>query len=405
MINKTKIIDYLLVYFLVAFSGIPFFYRSRIEVLIVFLFFPLMVFLYRKRKVDKYIIYYIAFALLIQAGQVLKFYYLPVTTFIGLHVRLLFAYLTLKAVDKRFVGYYVNILVISVIISWFFYFLSYHSSFEYILRDKIAPFFKHPFLKESNYNYFKNVILYTINTKGEGFLFLKRNSGPFWEPGAFSGFLIIALLFNSIRKKYLWNRKNVILILGLISTFSTTGLIGLLYVIISYYLVHQNVKRRIVFVPVLIVGVIYLFVSVDFIGDKIMRKLSFTDYTYNTRFKSAQKDIIDFAQSPFVGLGRAEKTRFGEETEERKIHRNNGVTNLLASYGIFAFFLYFILTWIGWRNYCRSRKFNTNFALFALGGIWLIGFSEVYFTKVFFISLTMLPVLYEPVVNEEEVEE
>jgi len=401
MINKTKIIDYLLVYFLVAFSGIPFFYRARIEVMIVFLLLPLLVFVYRKRKVDKFIIYYIAFVFLIQAGQVLKFYYLPITTFIGLHVRILFAYLVLKSVDKRFVDYYVHVLVVSTLISWLFYLPSYNSSIEYFLRHNLAPYFEHPFLKESNYKYFDNVLLYTINTKGEGFLFLKRNSGPFWEPGAFSGFLIIALLFNIIRKKYLWNKGNVVLILGLISTFSTTGLIALFYVIISYYLIHQNIKRRIVLVPVLIVGVIYLFVSVDFIGDKIVRKLSFTDQTYNTRFKSAQTDLIDFAASPIVGLGRSEKTRFDEEQNTRKIHRNNGVTNLLAMYGLVTFILYFLLMWKGWRDYSLQSGFNSTFAIFALGGIWLIGFSEVYFTKVFFIALTMLPVLYQQDMIEE----
>ncbi len=403
IINKTKIVDYLLVYFLVAFSGIPFFYRSRIEVLIVFTLFPLWVFIYRQRKIDKFIVYYLAGVLLIQAGQVLKFYYLPFSTFVGLHARILFAYFTLKAVDKRFADYYVHVIVFSVIVSWFFYLPSYSSSFEYFLSHTLAPYFEHPFIKESNYKYFDNVILYTINTKGEGFLILKRNSGPFWEPGAFSGFLIVALLLNIIRKRYLWNKGNVVIMLGLISTFSTTGLIALFYVITSYYLIHQNIKRRIVFLPLLIGSVIYLFVSVDFIGDKIVQKLSFTDQTYNTRFKSAQIDLIDFTESPLVGLGRSEQTRFSEEQNVRKIHRNNGVTNLLASYGIFAFIIYFFLMWYGARQYCHYRNFNPVFALYVLGGIWLIGFSEVYFTKVFFIALTLLSVLYGLPEAEEEV--
>ena len=394
-----------MVYLLVAFSGIPFFYRSQIEVLIVTMLFPAMVFILRKRKLDKFIIYYLVLTVLIQAGQMLKFYYLPLTTFLGLHIRILFAYLTIKAVGKRFVDYYVHILVFSVMISLFFYIPSYYPGFEYFLKSTVAPFFKHPFLKESNYDFVDNVIVYSINTKGEGLVFLKRNSGPFWEPGAFSGFLIIALLLNTIRTKYFWSRVNVVLILGLMSTFSTTGLIALAYVLIAYYLVHQSLVKRIFLIPLLLIGIGYAFVSIEFIGDKIVRKLSFTDQTYNTRFKSAQKDLNDFSTSPWVGLGRYEKTRFDEEQEQRKIHRNNGVTNFLAMYGSIAFIFYFTFIYRSFRAYCRENEFIGAFAFFALGGVVLVGFSEVYFTKVFFIALTMLSVLYSQPSEHEDVRE
>ncbi len=394
MINKTKILDYLLVYLLVAFSGIPFFYRARIEVLIAFLAIPLGVFVYRKCKLDKFIVYYLAFVLLLQMGQVLKFYYLPVSTFLGLHARLLFAYFTIKALGEKFIGHYINVLFFSVVVSLLLYLMSYSSGFEQFLKQSVAPIFKHPFLKESNYVYSPNIIFYTLNTKGEGFIWLKRNSGPFWEPGAFAGFLIVALLLSVMVSKRLWTKKNMVLIAGLISAFSTTGLIALCYVIVVYYLAQKDLVKRGLVVPLLLVSVTYLFFSVDFLGDKVVEKMSYSNKTYNTRFKSAMTDLEDLTKSPLVGLGRSDVTRFDEEQDSRKIHRNNGVSNLLATYGIIGFVLYFLLMLTGFKKVCKQSGFNHVFALYALAGICIIGFSEVYFTKVLFLALTMLPVIY-----------
>lgn len=394
LINRTKILDYLLVYLLIAFSGVPFFYRSRIEVLIVAMLLPAAVFVYRKRKIDKFILYYLLVALLVQLGQVLKFYHLPVTTFIGLYVRIVFAYLCIKAIGVRTIKYYVDILVFSILLSSVFYLLSYLPFFEQFLLERLAPMFEHPFLKASNYSVTDNIIVYSINTKGEGLVWLKRNSGPFWEPGAFAGFIIIAMIFNIVKTKRLGGKVNAVLLLGLISTFSTTGFIAVAYLYGAYYLISQSLLKKMIVLPLLLILFAYSFLSIDFLSKKVMRKLSFTDQTYNTRFKSAQSDLFDFVSSPIVGLGRSQKTRFNEETNKRKIHRNNGVTNFLAMYGVFVFIFYFTLILWTFRALCNYYNFNIRFAPFALGAIFLIGFSEIYFTKVFFIALTMLPLIY-----------
>ncbi len=400
MINLTRIIDYTLVYLLVAFSGIPFFYRSRIEVLVVCLLIPLAVFIYRKRKIDKAIIYYMLIALTVQVGQTLKFYDLPLTTFIGLHVRILFAYLVIRSVGAKLVSNYINIIAISIVISLFFYLFSYIPAFEQALVN-LSSFFHHPLLKEGYYRVPDNIILFTINTAGEGLVALKRNSGPFWEPAAFAGFITIALLFNVIKTGKLFNKTNNLLMLGVVSTFSTTGLIVLLYIILGYYTLHGNTLKRIILVPLLIIGGIYLFVSVGFLGEKVMSKMSYTSQTYNTRFKSATLDLEDFMNSPFVGVGRSDTMRFQDSEDNRQRHRNNGVTDFLAVYGLPIFILYF--GYLYWGFYCYNRRFqrSSNYSVLALGAVFLIGFSEIYFTKVFFIALTMLPMLYCRMTNEE----
>ncbi|GAF03661.1 O-antigen ligase family protein [Saccharicrinis fermentans] len=394
MLNVTKITDYLLVYLLVAFSGVPFFYKAHIAMLIVSLALPAFIFVRRKRNVDRFFIYYVVFVLCIQVGQMLKFYEFPIQTYLGLHVRVLFAYLSIKAVGKKMMTYYVDILVFSVWTSLFFYVLSYVGSIEHFFENSIAPLFSNPLIKETNYKIWPSVILYTFNAQGEGLEWLKRNSGPFWEPGAFSGFLMVALLFNIIISGQLNNKKNRILMLGVLSTFSTSGLL-VLVVLISFYLVlNRDLLRRYVLVPIVVITGIIAFFSVDFLGSKVVRKMSYSDATYNTRFKSAQIDINDFMQHPVLGMGRSQSTRFHGETEARAIHRNNGVTNHLVMYGAIAFLIYFYLIYLGFYRMCRVYDVNRRMAFFALIIILLIGFSQIYFTKVFFIAMTLIPVLY-----------
>lgn len=401
-LNLTKITDYLLVYLLIAFSGVPFFYRAEITMMMAAMLLPACVFLFRRKKVHKFIFVYITIALVVQLLQMLKFNFLPLNTFLGLHLRILFAYMVLAIVGSRFMKLYIDLLVISVIISLFFYFFIYIPAFESLMVNKVAPLFENPFIKESNYKVWPNIILYTFNSQGEGITLLKRNSGPFWEPGAFAGFLTLAILFEIIRTGSLWTRKNRILIFGLITTFSTTGIIVLMFIVMSFIYVRMQLGGRLILIPlVLTIGVIS-FQSVDFLGKKIKSKMSYDMYSYNTRFKSAAIDLKDFVDNPLVGVGRSSVTRYqGQQLDRRSMHRNNGVTNHLAMYGIFYFIAYFFMIYQGYKTYCMKQGINAKFALFCIISIFLIGFSEIYFNKVLFYALTMLHFIIKDSSNEE----
>ncbi len=394
MINLTKITDYLLVYLLIAFSGIPFFYKAHILMMVGFTAFPLLVFFIRKRKFDWFIIIYILVAMAVQVGQMMKFYQLPLLTYLGLHVRILFAYLVIKSVEEKTIKYYVDILCFSVYSSLVFYLLSYNGAFDSLLKNTVAPLFTNPLIKDQSYTVWPSVILYTINPSGEGFSWLLRNSGPFWEPGAFSGFLIVALLFNIIVTGTLFNKQGKVIILGVVSTFSTSGIIVLAFVISAYLFLNKNSVSRYILLPFMFIISAVLFVSVDFLGAKVVSKMSYSNSTYNTRFKSASIDLQDFSENPFLGLGRADATRFKGETRTRTIHRNNGVTYHLATYGIIIFVLYFSLMYLAFYRMGNYWQTDSRMAVFALITIFLIGFSQVYFHKPFFIALTLLPVLF-----------
>ena len=405
LINQSKITDYLLVYLMIAFSGVPFFYKAHIAMMLAFMVFPFCVFVYRKRKIDRFLLYYLLVVLVVQVGQMVKFYEFPLQTYLGMYVRIFLGYFVIKSVGRKTVDYYVNILVFSVLTGSVFYLLTYVSPIESFLEDSVAPLFENPFIKKSEYRYWPTVILYTFNSQGEGLMWLKRNSGPFWEPGAFSGFLIVALLFNIIRTGKLVNHKNMLLMLGIVSTFSTSGLIVLVAVVIFYMVLNKDAIKRLILVPIIVSLGMMAFFSVGILGDKVIRKMNYTNKTYNTRFKSAELDIKDFLKNPLLGMGRNKETRFRGVTEARTIHRNNGITNHLAMYGGIIFLLYFYLTYLTFYRMCRVYEVDKRMAIFALITILLIGFSQVYFIKVFFIALTLMPVLYGKMEARKKVEE
>jgi len=116
-----------------------------------------------------------------------------------------------------------------------------------------------------------------------------RNSGVFWEPGILQSYLnILFFLEMSIFK-----RNKILLsliVLGIFSTYSTTGLL-LLFIQVIYFLQKQY-KSMISTVLILIVGVPLYFVFSANMSEKI----------YGDREASFQKRLFDLTQPFFIAL-------------------------------------------------------------------------------------------------------
>jgi hypothetical protein len=394
-LDKQKAIDYTMVYLLVAFTGIDFFARTGVEFMIPVIAWIGVIFYIRKKLIDKFFVYFFLFFLVVQLLQSVKFYSLPLGTIFGVQFRILFAYLVLRNLEEKFIDYYINIMYYSAILSFFFYIPSYVPGFERFLVSTITPLFKSPFIDyESHYSVMPSLIVYTVNTKGEGTDSILRNSGPFWEPGAFAGFLVIALLFIVIKEKSMFSKKGNILMLALLSTFSTTGIIVIAVIIISYIMAHRSIVLKLMIVPLLLLVSYVAYNSLDFLGKKISNNMAVDDATYNNRFKSAYIDYMDALDNPLLGLGRAPETRFKGIKDPVLNHRNNGVSDYLASYGFVVFLVYFVLIYYSYRKLCLHYGFNPNFALYCITIMILIGFTETYFSRPYFYILTMLFLVY-----------
>ena len=210
--------------------------------------------------------------------------------------------------------------------------------------------------------------------------FFVRNQGCSWEPGRFAVMLIPAIYSNLSREgvKFHKNKKVIILLLALASTFSTTGysIVILLYFI--FWLSGINGKTIFTFLFIALPLSVYIY-SLDFMGEKIQDKADFegltnkrmANFDYHARkdddeyvgsldrFESAFFEWANFQKEPLLGYGRNwNHSWFRQEITENYV-LSGGLVKILSQYGIFVgIFLYIILFFSSLRisRACRHRK-------------------------------------------------
>jgi hypothetical protein len=324
-------------------------------------------------------------------AQMVKFNYLPLSTYLGVFIRIIFAYLTVRILGRNFTKYYVDIIYVLSIIGFFVYVPQLiMPGFGRFLATHISPLLRNP-LYAGDIWYAPDIILYVFNS-GVG---TYRNCGAFWEPGAYAGFLIIAMIFHYLESKTITDKKSIVLLVALLSTMSTTGLIALGCFLVLFLGNRVAPIYKIILFPSIFAAIVIAFISLDFLGDKISEQLDVENTHHNTRFKSAVLDLRDFAENPVLGLGRDPKTRHKGITNPILTHRTNGLSNYLVTYGIFIFLFYFGSIYYAFHKLCLKNNYPVKYALYSLILIFIVGFSEVFFSLPFFYGLAMLHMAIE----------
>ncbi len=184
-----------------------------------------------------------------------------------------------------------------------------------------------------------------------------RNSGMFWEPGAFAGYLVLALLLVVGQRKTRPVAKWVLiaLVLGLLSTQSTMGYIAGA-VIGFYYLVDQFMRERIVimlpYIPYILfsaaVSVYIAATELDFLGEKINEQIVNTVDARGVhqinRFGNFLYDLDHIKQRPLMGWSANPETRFYLDPMLQEFISGQG--NALTGYWVrFGGIGFFVLMW------------------------------------------------------------
>ncbi|HEY4936431.1 MAG TPA: hypothetical protein VII44_07615, partial [Puia sp.] len=133
-----------------------------------------------------------------------------------------------------------------------------------------------------------------------------------------------------------------------------------------------------------------LYTKLDFLNNKINKQIEYSNKGVpgESRFNSFLADMKLMEGHHLIGTGRNIEMKFGKKfynLDRRTIHRNNGVGVLLSAYGIPFFLLFFFLTW---KTFYSILQNKTN-AWMAVVLLLIIGFSEDYFFKAFFISVAL----------------
>jgi len=223
------------------------------------------------------------------------------------------------------------------------------------------------------------------------FMGLIRNSGPFWEPGAFGGYLMLALIFNTLLHHTLLRKENLIYLAAILTTFSTTTYLALLFFTMAYVFVH--IKNPIIKWGSLIIFLIIAFVGyqeIEFLGKKIGKELKETKYQAlkkggDTRMASAYldlKEIQENAVTLFFGRGSHPDTRV--QGADKEVLRTNGITDLLSRFGLIFFIFTMYALFLSYRHLASAGEKKNQLAAFALATTILLAFSEIYFIYLIF---------------------
>ena len=388
-----------LVFLLVANSGFPLLYKadyilaiSYIATLIVSCLF------YFNNKTSGFkptlSIYLIVFSLVFSL-QTLFLKDFSVAKFISFYIKTGFIVLILQVVGVQFYHSYVKIILLFTKLSFCFYVPIVFSPQIKSFLQQIA--ITHPTALLHG-EPLKNLIVFNLNF-GRVRDILTRNSGPFWEPGAFAGFIIIAIVFNTTIEKSILNKRNIILGIGLITTFSTTGFIALMILIVGFLLfVRKKSFILLAIIPLFVYSFYFAFNNVEVLGKKIQTEVEFSSSNKiqgNNRLKSFILDMKDYPTSPYFGLGLDDRTRYLDYDKGGTSNRNNGLSDYLVRFGLIGFSIYFVSMYYGIKKFVSF--FNADRALIYLFMllILVIGFSELYFRLPFFMALSLIPMVID----------
>ena len=387
-------INWLTMFLLIGNTANPFFYES-IEMLGISFVILLGCWMLKKEedtRLNGYFWLYIIVLSALQFSQTLVYHVFPVKTFLGEYLRIAFAAIAIRILGQRFFDMFVRFVFVFAVISLIFYVpCVLFKPLTHFLREVVAPHLKCPFHRadtaefyESNYN----LIIFNC-----GQLDINRNSGFYWEPGTHGGFLCLALFFNLFyRKARLFSKFNIIFVITILTTLSTTTYLAVFFVVVAYlkdFIIRRPVISFFMLLLVSVVGYV-AFTRLDFLSNKIDQQIAKSNgkSTGESRFKSFLVDLSSTEEHPFVGTGRNIEMRFGKNfynADFHALHRNNGIGVLLSTYGVLFFFFFF---YMNWRSFylLLGNRFN---AWLLLALVLIIGFSEDYFFKAFFIALAI----------------
>lgn len=306
--------------------------------------------------------------------------------FIDVPLLMLSGFYIMDKLGCRFRYAYMNVMTIIAGISIIFYVIMLISGYVPSLS-----IFERP-------NY-KSIFIYNIRLNE---IVNHRNCGPFWEPGAYSGYLLMIpiLFFNNL--KTLWTnykRKCIILLIAFLTTFSAQGYI-ILGLLISFYYFKGRINIKTVTIGCfLIILSVLLYMKLDFLHEKVTEQLELTsDWDANdallsaNRFTTSMLDWYYIEKSPFIGntdnpLVRYRDHPFIIEIIDRngEYGSGSGITSFIAMYGVPLFSLWILLV------YCSLRRlFTTLESIFVLLLFILLGLAEVYMNYIFYVSLPFL---------------
>lgn len=404
-LKKGGIKEYLIMFFLLGVSGIPYFSSNQPFIILFALGLIGLFMLSSFKKIDEELIFVLIAILTCVFFQAVTFSYFKGITILGLVLRILTAYFAIKLLGEYFISYFLRVMVFLTIVSLIIFIpIFIKPDFLNTLIDLTPSFLSYQYELWGFQVDRKTMVIYNLLQEENRV----RNNGPFWEPGAFGGYLVIAYILNVIKEKKLLGKVNVLFIIAILSTQSTTAYLALFAFIVCYIFFEDYSYAVKSLIIVFGVAGYVAFQTIPFLGDKIKEenkgaKDAIEEVGGDTRMASAILDWDDIKSYPFAGRGLWPETRVDKKFEY--VIRNNGFTNFIATWGILFFFFYFYWYYKGFSEFCRIYEGGRYIPVVILLIIWLLSFSENYFDSSFFWAFVFLSIPLKSVFHDEEIED
>ncbi|WP_290713184.1 hypothetical protein [Flavihumibacter sp. CACIAM 22H1] len=313
---------------------------------------------------------------------------------------LMTAVITVDALKERFVSSFLQIMYYIAIISLVFFIPIFIQ--PGVADLLIAHFPIHVPIEKESYGIRQIIHSFLFFNFSPDFNFRIRNVGPFWEAGVYGGYLMVTLILNSIKERSIFNRKGILFIFCILTTFSTTAYLALFLFIGVYYAVKIGSPiLRAVSILVFAGGFGYAYAELEFLGSKIEDEMKLVAYDAqvqggNSRMASAYLDITELDENKlFIFFGRGNHPEHRVATRDKAVQRNNGTTDVIAVWGIPFFIIYVLLMGRSIRSLCVYYKEKTFVALLFVIIMLTLGVSEPYFRFGFFYALVLLYIPFE----------
>lgn len=344
--KESSLISHLIVIFsLLAVS--PFINTVMNQFLLIFMCFLLLVAIRRRVKLlDKKIagILVVVYSLIVIQSIIFQgfsyaIFYFPLIAFYV-------PYLIYRLLGISFFIYFNRILFVMAAFTLPLWLLqSFYPPFDRFLR--VAIELVHPYSWGSVP---RSLLFYTAAWTDDIFnasLGIYRNSGFLHEPGAYGVFLALGITTNAFLTGKMFDKKNKMFILCLLTTLSTTAYI-VLFIIISAYLIKLKINpvlKMILYLSFILISV-QVYQSEEFLQSKIQSQYKDQVYAaqnnfgkseaYSGRFFAFFTSVNLFIENPFFGRGIIYAT---SEKATGEMHAEASYTygfmGVLATYGFF----------------------------------------------------------------------
>lgn len=331
--NKVDIfIDTISILFLMLWSGGGFTYGLWPLWMIVL--FPFLYILYKKRGccLNKKIVivtFMLTFIVLLQTLSFSGDFNTTTKYLLALYSVMIMSCYLFKS--RHFVDLYIKIVFLISVISLVFWCIDFTPQGHNLLLDigESLPQLGWDNMREtregSTANKSYTLYVYTVYFIDD--LLIPQNTGPFWEHGIFCIYLIIAFYLNAIRENKIITKYNIVFIIAIITSFSSTGYVVLIVALAFVILQRGGITFSKIFLLVMLLIGTYYISSLDFMTEKITENAMSTNES--SRFFAMVYHWQQIDKSPFIGYG-----PYLERAFSNLVMSPNGWTQLLRVWGI-----------------------------------------------------------------------